>query len=211
MEKLEDSYYDINKGRLSLPLLIYLNCLYISILIAIFAPMHLLWWYSADSYKRILRVLEEGAEYHNKSWNLYPSFFYNMNIDLEKFICSCIRKAEESGAIGNMDEVMDGHIFKGALKEQGLTYKNGEIIRLEDDHEEVPEYRYLVYDRDENKFVEVPERPELEGSFDMYVPLGGTPLFVIRHSDHCAYLAHGIAMKAEERDRLYDKLRGIWA
>lgn len=133
-----------------------------------------------------------------------------MNIDLEKFICSCISTAESIGATGNMDEVMDGHIFKGALKEQGLTYKNGKIIRLEDDHEETPEYRYLVYDRDENKFVEAPEKPELEDSFDMYVPLGGTP-FVIRHSDHCAYIAHGIAMKAEERDRIYDELRGIGA
>lgn len=132
----------------------------------------------------------------------------NMNINFEKFICSCIQKAEDSVTVESMSEVMSGHIFKGALREQGLTYKNGKIIRLEDEHKEVIEHRYLIYDRNKNKFIEVPEKPELDGSTDMYVPISGTP-FITRHSDHCAAIAHDIADILEERDRKYDELRGI--
>lgn len=69
--------------------------------------------------------------------------------------------AEESVTVGTMSEVMDGGIFKGALRKQGLTYKHGKIIRLEDDHEEAVEHRYLIYDIDKDEFIEVPDKPEL--------------------------------------------------
>ena len=108
-----------------------------------------------------------------------------MNIDIEKFICDCIEKAERSITWENIDENIDGHIFKGALREQGLIYKNGKIYKIGEEPED-PKPQYLVYDRDNDKFDVVSEAPK-HNEFETFMGISGTN-YHISATDYIAYL-----------------------
>ena len=69
-----------------------------------------------------------------------------MKINIEKFICDCIEKAERSVTWEYIDENIDGHIFKGALREQGLEYKNGKIVKIGEEPKEVEKDKELTWD-----------------------------------------------------------------
>ena len=55
--------------------------------------------------------------------------------------------------------------------------------------------RYLVYNREADKIVEVEERPPLEDKFDVFMPIYTTG-FLIRQSDYFAYKSHQFAMES---------------
>ena len=116
-----------------------------------------------------------------------------MEINIEKFICDCIEKAERAVTWEYIDENIDGHIFKGALREQGLEYKNGKIVKIGEKPKEAEKKLFLIYDMDNDKFEATSDEPELKGN-DIFCPVDGTP-YLIRLYDYHAHLAHDIATK----------------
>lgn len=97
------------------------------------------------------------------------------NIDIEKFIADCIRKAERSVTWDMISENVDGGIFKAALREQGLKWDGQKIVPFEPADDTAPAEpaqpvqptkRYYVVDKETGKGIVTSEEPPMKNRYD---------------------------------------------